>query len=119
MNCKDAVFVFRDDLDDFTLWTVALPEDMIFEIKFGDRVAGNDVRSLLWEMPALSENSENRLTLLATEDGAPVLYTKNMPYDFFMAHCHQGYSVRGSLENILDELAEQELTAASMNMEFN
>lgn len=114
MNYKEAVFIFRDGKDDFTLWAVDLPESTIQCIKNGASTNGSSIRELLGQMPI--QNSDNHYTLLETAGNTPVLFTRDMGYDFFEANCHRGYSVRGCLSSILGELTEESET---MGMNFN
>jgi len=119
VTLKEAVFVFRDGQDDYTLWAVDLHEDVIQNIKGGEQTVGSSVQGLLEDMPILPENAENRFHLLITDGEHPILYAKNMEYSFIEEYCHQGYSVRGRMESVLDELTGPTPAAEIMCMLTN
>ena len=55
---------------------------MVSQIETGDRITGEELRSLLKQLPVLPENAENCIHLLMLEGGQSVLCSKNIPYDF-------------------------------------
>lgn len=106
MRYQETCFLFRDGMDDFTLWVVDLPEEEVEKIKIGNGVIRGRLDSLMLQIPTLSESQGYRMQMLTKSGKEFVLYSKDMPETFVAQYLHEGCSIRGDLKCICDEITE-------------
>lgn len=103
MRYKEAVFLYRDGDDDFTMWSVDLPENDVAGISTNCKESRGELSALMSQLPPFSENTANQLHLLMKHGEEYVLCSKEVPFSFIEQHQHEGYSVRGNKESVLAE----------------
>ena len=106
MQYEHTAILFRDGEDDFTLWMVDLPEDIVKGFKRSDCAIVGEADSLMCQLPIEEENPENRLHILEKYCERYRLYTVGVQRDFFEKYNGDGVSSRGSKEAIFAEIKE-------------
>lgn len=106
MRYEHTAILFREGEDDFTLWAVDLPEDIVRSLKRSDCAILGEVDTLMCQMPIEEGNPENRLHILEKSCERYSLYTACVQWDFFEKYSGDGVSSRGSKEAIFAEIKE-------------
>ena len=106
MKYDTTAILFRDGEDDFTLWVIDLPEDLVRKLKRSDCAIVGMVDSLMYQMPIEEGNPEKRLHILDKSCERYKLYTADVSWDFFEKYSSEGCSSRGSKESVLAEINE-------------
>lgn len=106
MKYDTTAILFRDGEDDFTLWMIDLPEDLVRKLKRSDCAIVGMVDFLMSQMPIEEGNPENRLHILERNCERYQLYTADTSWDFFEKYGGEGCSTRGNKESVLAEIKE-------------
>lgn len=101
---QEAIFLFRDGSDDYTIWVVDLPENEVAEIQYRNGMIRGTLESLMSQIPITTEKTANRLQMLGHCGREYVLYSRDVPYTMLEKYQADGCSVRGSKESVLSEL---------------
>ena len=106
MKYRQAIFLYRDGCDDFTVWAVDLPENEIDEILSGSLEHHGTLSGIMDHLPLSMDNTANLMHLLEKDGEGFTLHTKDIPPSFIEKHNHEGCSARGDRESILAEIAD-------------
>ena len=106
MRYDTTAILFRDGEDDYTLWVIDLPEDLVRKFKRSDCAIVGEVDSLMCQLPIEEGNLENRIHILEIDCEIYKLYTADVSWNFFEKYSGEGSSSRGSKESILSEIKE-------------
>jgi len=106
MKYKQAIFLYRDGCDDFTVWAVDLPENEIDEILSGSIEYHGTLNDMMDNLPLSTDDSANLMHLLEKDGEGFTLHSKDLPLSFVEKHDHEGCSARGDRESILAEIAD-------------
>lgn len=106
MESKEAIFLFREGSDDYTLWIVELPEDEVASIQTGTGIIRGSLASLMSQLPLTTMNTTNRLQMLSHDGKEYVLHAKDVPLPTLEQYLLDGCSVRGTKRSILEEIRE-------------
>ena len=96
--------IYRHGEDDFSLWQVELPEDIVETVKKGERRTAETVENLLLQMPVTDAMPEDTLFVLVRNGEEMSLYTGQAGADFVERYGHEGCSTRADLRYIADAL---------------
>ena len=106
MKYDTTAILFRNGEDDFTLWMIDLPEDLVRKLKRSDCAIVGMVDSLMCQLPIEEGNLEDRVHILDKNCERYKLYTADVSWNFFEKYSGEGSSSRGSKESILAEIKE-------------
>ena len=106
MRYEHTAILFRDGENDYTLWMVDLPEDIVRGLKRSDCAILGQADILMSQMPIEEGNPENRLHILEKFCERFRLYTSCVKWDFFEKYGGDGVSSRGSKEAIFAEIKD-------------
>lgn len=93
--------------DDFSTWIFDMQDEALEQFDHARTRQTADLESLMANCPMLEGNEDKLNLLFPREDGRYSLRTCTVGAEFFEAHQHTGYSVRGSKEEIMFDLTDE------------
>lgn len=106
MEYDTAVIVFRHGANDYSLWTVDLPRDMLREVQKAELVGHGELETVMENIPVIREDEDSPLAFLFRGADGVSLCIKAADEAFMEEHQHEGCSVRGDKELIMAEVMD-------------
>lgn len=98
--------LFCHGTDDYSLWSVELPAEIIQDVKQGQLTAEGALDAVMDRVPDMRVCGENRLSLLFHQEGGFHLYVKEVNGALLETYRGDGWSVRGSRSSVMTEIQE-------------
>lgn len=108
MSYETATILFRHGRDDFAVWEVDLPEQMLWQAKRSLNTATGDLDFILDQLPIQKDGGINPRCHFLFEDGSTLaLFSMKMTAGFYDEYRDVGCSVRGGKADVMAEVEEQ------------
>lgn len=106
MRYETAAILFHEEDGDFSLWTVDMPSEIVDEARKTADLHQESLLEIMELTPTVNGPTDTCLHFLFENEGQFSLCTMNMDKAFLWDYQHEGSSVRGSREDIVEELGD-------------
>ena len=106
MRYETAAISFHEEDGDFSLWTVDMPSEIVDEARKTADLHQESLLEIMELTPTVNGPTDTCLHFLFENEGQFSLCTMNMDKAFLWDYQHEGSSVRGSREDIVEELGD-------------
>lgn len=94
--------------NDYSMWTTELPTELTYQMQHNGFAAEGDLQSVAEQLPAHCDGIYRKYAILYSKDRRYHLFVHGLTKDFLEAHRNDGAPVRGTWDDIMGELREQE-----------
>lgn len=106
MRYETAAILFHEEDGDFSLWTVDMPSEIVAEARKTACSSHGSLLEIMGLVPVTNGPADTRLHFLFKNEDQFSLCAMDMDKAFLWDHQHEGSSVRGSREDIAEELGD-------------
>ena len=94
--------------NDYSMWTTEVPTELTCRMQHNGFDAEGELQSVVEQLPAYCDGVYRKRAILFYKDGRYHLFAHSLTEYFLETHRNDGGSVRGTWDDILAELLEQE-----------
>lgn len=94
--------------DDYSMWVTELPSDLTYRMQHNGVAAKGELEFVMEQLPTHCDGVYRKKAILFFRDGCYHLFTHGLTEYYLEAHRNEGGSVRGTWDDILGKLLEQE-----------
>lgn len=106
MRYEAALILFHEEDGDFSLWTVDMPSEIVAEARKTADFRQEFLLEIMELVPVINGPADTRLHFLFEMKDQIFLCAMSMDKAFLWDYQHEGSSVRGSREDIAEELGD-------------